>query len=85
MSRTINAKELRSTLSKIVESVRRGEQYTVIYRSRPAFRIVPIDGEERISCPLEKDPLYGAAPVGESIDGLSAADHDMILYGDQKK
>ncbi len=81
MHKTINTKELRSSLSAIVESVKRGEHYTVLYRSRPAFRIVPLDDEERVSYPLAKDPLYKAEAVGESSDGLTSADHDSLLYG----
>lgn len=37
MDKTINAKELRASLPRIVERVRRGERFTVLYRSRPAF------------------------------------------------
>ncbi len=81
MNKTINTKELRASLQKIVASVKRGEHFTVLYRSRPAFRIVPLDDEGRISCPLTKDPLYQAKAVGESTDGLSASDHDAVLYG----
>ncbi len=81
MERTINIKELRATLPKIVESVRRGEQFTVLYRSHPAFRIVPVDEEDRIVCPLSQDPLYRAKAVGKSSDGLNATDHDSVLYG----
>jgi prevent-host-death family protein len=81
MKRIISAKELRATLPEIVESVRRGEQFMVLYRSRPAFRIVPVDEEDRIACPLSKDPLYRAKALGKSSDGLSAADHDTVLYG----
>jgi antitoxin (DNA-binding transcriptional repressor) of toxin-antitoxin stability system len=81
MDRTINAKELRASLPKIVEGVRRGERFTVIYRSRPALRIVPISDEAQGELPLADDPLYRAGPVGASTDGLSSKDHDSILYG----
>jgi prevent-host-death family protein len=84
MQRTINTKELRATLPKIVESVRRGEQFTVLYRSRPAFRIVPVDEASPITCPLSKDPLYRCAAVGASLDGLTAADHDKV-YDDGRR
>jgi len=80
MQRTINVKELRATLPKIVESVRRGEQFTVLYRSRPAFRIVPIEADDPVPSPLSHDPLYGAAALGNSSDGFTAADHDDLLY-----
>lgn len=81
MHKTMNTKELRSSLSAIVESVKHGEHFTVLYRSRPAFRIAPLDDEDRAAYPLAKDPLYKADAVGESSDGLSSADHDSLLYG----
>lgn len=84
MDRTINAKQLRGSLPDTVKRVRRGESFTVLYRSRPAFRIVPVDprGEAReIALPLAEDPIYRAPGVGRSRDGLSSADHDRLLYG----
>jgi prevent-host-death family protein len=80
MTSTINAKELRASLPRIVARVRKGARYTVIYRSRPAFRIVPVD-EPATEVPLEDDPLYRAGPVGRSRDGRTAADHDADIYG----
>ena len=80
MRHTINTKELRSTLSSIVERVRRGEHFTVLYRSRPAFRIVPVEADEENLLPLQQDSLYGAESVGTSTDGLNAAEHDAFLY-----
>lgn len=82
MERTINAKELRAQLPNIVRSVQRGEQFTVLYRSRPAFRIVPVNEEDQVNVPLGKDPLYRAEAVGASSDGMTAADHDAFLYGE---
>ena len=82
MERTINAKELRAQLPKIVRSVQRGEQFTVLYRSRPAFRIVPVNEEDQVKGPLGKDSLYRAEAVGASTDGMLAADHDTLLYGE---
>lgn len=78
---TINAKELRATLPEVVARVRRGARYTVIYRSRPAFEIVPMGEVEKPRVPLVEDPLYRAKPVGRSSDGLKAAEHDVVLYG----
>ena len=85
MQKTINTKELRASLPQIVESVKRGERFTVLYRSKPAFRIVPLDDADRITCPLSKDPLYHAGALGEATDGLSATDHDAILYGTHRR
>jgi antitoxin (DNA-binding transcriptional repressor) of toxin-antitoxin stability system len=80
MNITINAKELRASLPKLVERVRRGARFTVLYRSRRAFQIVPIDESETRPAPLEAEPLYRARPVGRSRDGKTAADHDATLY-----
>ena len=77
---SINAKQLRASLPEVVERVRKGARFTVIYRSRPAFQIVPIGEAEDVTGPLEDDPLYGAGPVGASRDGQTAADHDEALY-----
>jgi len=69
-------------LPETVERVRRGERFTVLYRSRPAFRIVPVgDDMEGKLPPLEEDPIYRAPALFRSGDGRVAADHDAILYG----
>ncbi len=82
MERTINAKELRASLPETVARVRRGERFTVLYRSRPAFRIVPVEDDAGGKLPpLEQDPLYRAPALFRSGDGRLAVDHDEILYG----
>jgi antitoxin (DNA-binding transcriptional repressor) of toxin-antitoxin stability system len=80
MNTLINAKELRASLPKLVEKVRRGARFTVLYRSRPAFQVVPVDAAPGTRSDLESDPLYRAKPVGRSTDGRTAADHDRSLY-----
>jgi antitoxin (DNA-binding transcriptional repressor) of toxin-antitoxin stability system len=80
MNVPINAKRLRASLPSVVDRVRKGARFTVIYRSRPAFEIVPVsEGEQRL-VPLDDDALYHAEAVGASKDGLTAADHDAVLY-----
>jgi antitoxin (DNA-binding transcriptional repressor) of toxin-antitoxin stability system len=81
MPKVINAKTLRNDLAKIVERFRKGDRFTVLYRSRPAFQILPVDGSALEHEKLEDDPLYEAEAVGRSTDGLTAADHDQVLYG----
>jgi antitoxin (DNA-binding transcriptional repressor) of toxin-antitoxin stability system len=80
MNTMINAKELRASLPEVVEKVRRGARFTVLYRSRPAFQVVPMDAAQGAVGELENDPLYHAKPVGRSTDGRKAADHDSLLY-----
>lgn len=82
MDQTINAKQLRASLPETVRRVRRGERFTVLYRSRPAFRIVPVGaGLADAQLPLAEDPIYRAPAVGRSADGRASRDHDLILYG----
>ncbi len=78
---TINTKQLRAALPSVVRRVRRGERITVLYRSRPAFQIVPVDDSGSQAAPLEEDSLYGAESVGRSRDGRRASEHDAMLYG----
>ncbi|MCL4845639.1 MAG: hypothetical protein KJ066_03820 [Acidobacteria bacterium] len=80
MNVPINAKRLRATLPDVVERVRKGTRCTVIYRSRPAFQIVPVDDEGRTAVSLADDLLCRAEPVGASRDGRTSVDHDAILY-----
>ena len=80
MRTTITAKELRASLPKVVAQVRQGARFTVIYRSRAAFVIAPIDEPAAERTPLAEDPLYGAEAVGRSTDGGTAAEHDPALY-----
>ena len=79
--KTINAKELRASLPEIVSGVRKGDRYTVLYRSRPAFRLVPVSDEARAIGSLDDEPLYRAAALGRSTDGADSSDHDSFLYG----
>ncbi len=81
MNVSINAKRLRASLPDVVERVRKGTRFTVIYRSRPAFQIVPMDEGHTPWIALADDPLYRARAVGRSRDGRTAADHDVRLYG----
>jgi antitoxin (DNA-binding transcriptional repressor) of toxin-antitoxin stability system len=85
MEKTINAKELRASLPELVVRLRRGERFLVLYRSRPAFRLVPVDASEAELAPLEHEPLYKAKALGRSTDGLSSRDHDAILYGARRR
>jgi antitoxin (DNA-binding transcriptional repressor) of toxin-antitoxin stability system len=71
---------LRAQLPQLVERVRKGARFTVLYRSRPAFRIVPMDDAPTKLCPLEEDPIYKMKAVGRSADDRTAEDHDKVIY-----
>lgn len=76
-----NAKKVRSGLPQVVQRVRRGMRFTVLHRSRLAFQVIPVDAPEIPTGDVAEDPLYRAKPLGRSVDGRSAADHDALLYG----
>ena len=80
MPEMINAKQLRERLQDVVKKVQHGERFTVLYRSRPAFDIVPVGNPPSDLTPLESDSLYQAPAVGSSESGNVAARHDEILY-----
>ncbi len=80
MNVSINAKQLRASLPDVVARVRKGTRFTVIYRSKAAFRIVPVDEPDQPPSPLADESLYRARPVGRSTDRRTAAEHDLTLY-----
>lgn len=80
MNVPINAKRLRGSLPEVVERVRKGTRFTVIYRSRPAFQIVPMNDREAPAGALSDESLFQAPAVGRSRDGRASADHDSLLY-----
>jgi antitoxin (DNA-binding transcriptional repressor) of toxin-antitoxin stability system len=85
MAKTITAKQLRTSLPEVVRRIAQGETFTVVYRSRPAFQMVPVDASVGAGPPaLDEEPLYGAPAVGESTDGRTSHEHDDVLYGGRR-
>ena len=80
MPEKITAKQLWEQLQDVVEKVQHGERFTVLYRSRPAFGIVPVGNPPLDSTPLEPDPLYQTPAVGASESGDAATRHNEMLY-----
>lgn len=46
MSNIIGVKELRENLSRYTDQVQRGKSFTVVRRSKPLFKMVPIDEDD---------------------------------------
>lgn len=80
MTTTINARELRRNLARVVKQAGMGQHFRVLYRSRVAFEIVPPGADVATVTDLQEDSLFGAAAVGSSSDGLAARNHDQELY-----
>lgn len=77
---TMNTKELRKDLARVVKLARKGRRFTVLYRSRVAFEIVPPGWAGTVAGDLNDDPIYRADALGSSTDGRAALDHDEALY-----
>jgi hypothetical protein len=76
----INAKQLRLTLPKIVKKIQNGSSFTVLYRSKPAFRMIGMDDASVELSPFKSDSLYKAGAVGKSSERNLSVNHDQILY-----
>lgn len=46
MNSIVGVKELRENLSRYTDQVERGKSFTVVRRSKPLFRMVPIDEDD---------------------------------------
>lgn len=53
---------------------------SILYRSHPAFQIIPIDASLKKQTPLEEDPLYHTKPLIASGHPGAAEKHDSYLY-----
>ena len=58
-------------MGRVIDRVRKGEDFTVLFRSRPAFRIVPLSGVFTHGV-AEDSSLSRAEAVGRSDDGLTS-------------
>jgi antitoxin (DNA-binding transcriptional repressor) of toxin-antitoxin stability system len=83
VNQIINAKRLRRELGRILERVRRGERFTVLYRSRPMCDLVPPGGAGPGPGPLDEDPIFSADGIAASTDGRTSEDHDRDIYGQE--
>lgn len=45
-TQTISVKELRNNFPKVIKSLKRGIDYTLIYRSKPVARITPASSSQ---------------------------------------
>jgi antitoxin (DNA-binding transcriptional repressor) of toxin-antitoxin stability system len=76
----INTKQLREDLGRVVRRAREGRRFLVLHRSKPAFELGPPSPASQELPPLETDPVFRMAPLGATTDGLSASEHDRVLY-----
>ena len=47
MERLVGVKELRENLEKYLNRIKRGQSFIVVKRSKPVFKIVPPESEEK--------------------------------------
>ena len=79
MNPLINAKDLQASLPAIVEKVRRGACFIVLYQGRPAFQILPVTPVFKPTGDLARDLLYEAKTVSCSAKERSATKPDPLL------
>ena len=79
MNSIISAERFLGSLPEVVQLVRRGARFTVLYHGHPAFQVMPLGTAPSALGDLESDPLYHAKPLGRSTDGGRAANHDPVL------
>ena len=84
MNTIINTKELRQRLPEVVEQVGRGVRFTVLYRSRPAFDIVPAETATLVREPAAAATAYVAGPGSGTgvVDKLRAME---ALWGELQR
>lgn len=82
MHTVINAKELRQRLPEVVKQVGRGVRFTVLYRSRPAFDIVPAETSTLVREPADAATAYAAGPGAGVADKLRAMES---LWGELQR
>jgi antitoxin (DNA-binding transcriptional repressor) of toxin-antitoxin stability system len=77
----INTKQLRTGMGTVIRRVGEGRSFLVLHRSKPVFRLVPHDGPQTVTAPLEHDPVFTMGALGRCKDGLDSSSHDKVLYG----
>ncbi len=74
----LSIRDLRQNLAKIADRVAKGEGFLVMRRSRPAFKIVPVnavtDEQWETVIDFTKDGALTGLPIEEFID-MTAPDH----------
>ena len=76
--KTISMLEVRRNTRSLVESLARGEAFTITYRNRPIGELRPISSP---SAGAADDPVYGLADCAEDLGGaLSAREADAAIY-----
>jgi len=67
----VGLKELRQDMSRYIARVDRGESFTVVRRSRPVFKIAPVESEEMWETVVDFTKFRkGGMPIGELMKRL---------------
>lgn len=73
MKNVINLKELRENVAKYATRVGRGESFIVMKRSKPLFRVCPIDDEKGWETVIDFTEIRkGGVPADEVLKKLRA-------------
>ncbi len=73
MNNIVGVKELRENLSVYTDQVQRGKSFTIVRRSKPLFRLVPIDEDDDVNWERVIDFTKikkGGVPIDEVLSRL---------------
>ncbi len=73
MNNIVGVKELRENLSVYTDQVQRGKSFTIVRRSKPLFRMVPIDEDDDVNWERVIDFTKikkGGVPIDEVLSRL---------------
>jgi len=73
MSTIISMQDIRLSLASIADRVAKGEQFTVIRNSRPAFRLVPCEDYPEAGAREPGRPLLTVREVRERLTATAAS------------
>jgi len=71
MKNIVGLKELREHVDKYISLVKKGQSFTVVRRSKPVFKIAPVDEEAEWETVIDFTKIKkGGVPIDEVISRL---------------
>ena len=76
MGNTIGLKEFRAEVPKIIKRVGNGEAFVVIRRSKPVFKVSPVDADEQWETVIDFTRINkGGVPIEDIISAIANERH----------
>ena len=78
MTEAIDVGDLEKRVPQVVQALRHGARFTVLYHGSPAFDIVPVSAQTGAELSAESDLPYRCPASGASEHGETASQHGEI-------